>query len=605
MFRKKIVRLQLVHKKYRAIDVLKLSYEVAPGIVTTQFFLSLMQSILTTAVMVMVTSLFIDTALHIFAGYSYSQAIYMPFTLLLLLTFFSSLYSEMRGLLSSKIKYAVRLSMQPALLEVEGSLAYEHLENLENNELRHAVNTYLEESFEAGLSAYVTLIGAATAIVTILGVIWVHAWWAVLVFGVFFAVIVAISKWAGKSNYEAEIEASKHYRYFDYYTEGMLTNREVVEERTLFAYAQEIIKRYRILFDRTAKRQIALRLKVYASTGIVGVLIILLSFVMAIPLVNPVLNGYMSVGQFMGVLVALSALASSLGSQVSSALQNIEIANEYMKDLTKFTGLSRCEGAKRLPDSGLFILEKLEFRNVYFTYPQGDNPVLNGLSFIMEGGKHYAFVGVNGAGKSTIIKLLQGLYDSYTGEILVNGKELRTYGVHRLKSLSAVAYQQFARYQVSFQDNIKLGSIAQEMDIETLKTVLLQTGLKETVDRLPNGLLTKLGRIYGEGEELSGGQWQRINIARTLVNMAPLKILDEPTSALDPIAESELYRDFESLMGDKTIIFISHRLASAKLASTIFVIDDGQIVETGNHQELMGYGGLYCKMFETQRGWYA
>jgi ATP-binding cassette subfamily B protein len=250
---------------------------------------------------------------------------------------------------------------------------------------------------------------------------------------------------------------------------------------------------------------------------------------------------------------------------------------------------------------------RIEFKDVCFSYPGTEKPVLNGVSFVIEYGKHYSFVGVNGAGKTTITKLLTGLYTNYEGEILIDDRELRTLTQGELKALSSVIYQDFARYFLTLYENI---AIALPHDEESEKRSRVEkavalVGLEETAGKLKNGLDTPLGKIHPDGVDISGGEWQRAAMARSVVSHAPLRILDEPTAALDPVNESQVYRRFEQISQGQTTIFISHRLGSTKLADTIYVLAGGKIEETGSHAELMAHNGLYAEMYNSQAEWYA
>ncbi|MDO5717079.1 MAG: ATP-binding cassette domain-containing protein [Tissierellia bacterium] len=223
----------------------------------------------------------------------------------------------------------------------------------------------------------------------------------------------------------------------------------------------------------------------------------------------------------------------------------------------------------------------------------------------MEKGKHYAFVGSNGAGKSTIIKMLTGQYTDYEGQILIDGKDIQTLSQSQLKSLFSVIYQDFSQYEISLKDNILLGDLAKTHRDEEVTGALTQAGLRELVEELPNGIETTLGRIDHSGMDVSGGQWQKIVFARSIMSPAPIKILDEPTAALDPLSENRLYLQYKEIMKGKTTIFISHRLASTKLADKIFVIDNGVIVQRGQYEELVTREGIYRDMFEEQSRWYS
>jgi len=356
-----------------------------------------------------------------------------------------------------------------------------------------------------------------------------------------------------------------------------------------------------------------------------SMILALIALLIAITLLSPTITGALSAGMFMGIMSAVFGMVQQLGWQMSGSLENMSKVREYMKDLTKFVGLqsgfqgganparvsnlSPSQGLRPsdnlcAPNSEPIELKSLEFRNVSFKYPTGDNFVLEGLSFTLETGKHYAFVGRNGAGKTTITKLLTGLYTEYEGEILINGKELREYTAGAIKAMFSVVYQDFAKYFIPLKDNITLGDTAAVIADEEVNGIAVQAGLSEMIAELKDGIDTPLGKILEGGQDISGGQWQRVAIARSLISRATVKILDEPTAALDPISESRVYSEFENLMSGKTTIFISHRLGSTKLADEILVIDGGKITERGTHDELMDENGDYAEMFEAQVQWY-
>jgi ATP-binding cassette subfamily B protein len=221
----------------------------------------------------------------------------------------------------------------------------------------------------------------------------------------------------------------------------------------------------------------------------------------------------------------------------------------------------------------------------------------------IESGKHYSFVGVNGAGKTTLTKLITRLYDNYTGEILLNGKPLRDFRAEEIKACFCALFQDFARYDLTVGQNTALGKINGATDSEINNAIKL-AGFEKTLEKLKDGKETLLGKTHAESIDISGGEWQRLAFSRAIISPAPVKILDEPTAALDPMAEKQVYEQMESISRGNTTIFISHRLASAKLADIIFVLDGGKIAEQGNHAELIAKRGLYAEMFESQQSWY-
>lgn len=191
--------------------------------------------------------------------------------------------------------------------------------------------------------------------------------------------------------------------------------------------------------------------------------------------------------------------------------------------------------------------------------------------------------------------------------IYLNGKSISEFNQSKLKAFFALVYQDFAKYYIKLSDNISIGNVNEmykENAVSEIQKAAERTRLSALIEKLPQGMDTPLGKIKEGGQDVSGGEWQRIAMARALINPAPLLILDEPTAALDPISESRVYEEFEQISRDKTTIFISHRLGSTKLADEIFVIGDGHVIEKGTHEQLMEIDGVYAGMYENQRSWY-
>lgn len=243
-------------------------------------------------------------------------------------------------------------------------------------------------------------------------------------------------------------------------------------------------------------------------------------------------------------------------------------------------------------------IESIEFRNVSFSYQ--DKEVIRNLSFELRGGKTYALVGHNGAGKSTIIKLLLRFYDPTSGEIFLNGRNIKEYELQKYRALFAGAFQDYQIFSMSVMENVMMRRCTPEDEAEVIRALKL-AGVYEKVQSLPRGLHTILTREFAEdGAVLSGGEYQKIVVARAFVQKRPVKIFDEPSSALDPIAE---YKLFESILQDgqdKTMLFISHRLSSVQNADWVFMLENGTIIEQGSHKKLMQNRGAYADMYEKQ-----
>ncbi len=244
------------------------------------------------------------------------------------------------------------------------------------------------------------------------------------------------------------------------------------------------------------------------------------------------------------------------------------------------------------------VIESIEFRQVSFSYK--DEAVIHNLSFCLEGGKSYALVGHNGAGKSTIIKLLMRFYDPVEGEILLNGRNIKEYELKKYRALFATAFQDYQIFSMSVMENVLMRRGAKE-DEEEVVRALKMADVYDKVASLPKGIHTVLTKEFEkEGAVLSGGEYQKIVVARAFVKETPFKIFDEPSSALDPIAEYQLFKSILKSSKKKTMLFISHRLSSVQNADKVFMLENGTMIEEGTHRELLDKQGAYADMYEKQ-----
>ena len=281
--------------------------------------------------------------------------------------------------------------------------------------------------------------------------------------------------------------------------------------------------------------------------------------------------------------------------------------NTYLKSYTELMEISNEKYEGTLPvEKRLDHEYELEFRNVSFHYPNSDRMILKNISFKLTTGKKLAIVGANGAGKTTFIKLLCRLYDPTEGEILLNGIDIRKYDYDEYISLFSIVFQDYKIFSFSVAENVAAGP---EYDSERVVECLKEAGIYERVSQMKHGIESRLLKDQQdndeEGIEISGGEKQKIALARALYRDASLVILDEPTSALDPLAEQDIYQRFNEMVSDKTAIFISHRMSSCKFCDEVVVFDEGEIVETGTHENLVANtDGVYHKMWEAQAQYY-
>ena len=244
----------------------------------------------------------------------------------------------------------------------------------------------------------------------------------------------------------------------------------------------------------------------------------------------------------------------------------------------------------------------IEFRDVSFNYPGADKPAISHLNLRIEPGKRVAVVGLNGSGKSTMIKLLCRLYDPDEGQIYLNGMDIRKYSRAAYQSILSVVFQDFNLFAFTLGQNV---AASQDVDNAQAEFCLRTSGFGEKLDDLPKGLNTPLYKYFEEdGVEISGGEAQKIALARALYRDAPFIVLDEPTAALDPIAEEEVYERFNEIAGEKAVIYISHRLASCRFCDKIAVFDHGMLVQEGTHEALVVEAGLYRELWNAQAQYY-
>lgn len=313
-----------------------------------------------------------------------------------------------------------------------------------------------------------------------------------------------------------------------------------------------------------------------------------------------VLQGKLSVADFVlyfNVIVGFSAWLNSLLGQVNT-INRLNISINRFRTFVEYPEKYRRSSGEKINDFS--VPHTIELKNVSYQYGNDGSKVINNLSLVIEPGEHLAIVGLNGAGKTTLVKLICGLIDPTEGEVLYDGKNIKELNREDVYKAFGVVFQQYSILPVTIAE-IVAENINENVDVDRVRKCLQQAGLLEKINSMKNGMDTKYDKtMWEEGIDLSGGEKQKLLLARALYKNSPIVILDEPTAALDSISEQNMYELYNGVMDSKSSIFISHRLASTRFCSCIILLENGEIIECGTHEELLSSKGKYYELFETQ-----
>jgi ATP-binding cassette, subfamily B, bacterial len=381
-------------------------------------------------------------------------------------------------------------------------------------------------------------------------------------------------------------------------------SKEAAKELKLFGLREFLTSRFRGLSTRVYEEDVALaRKKAIAGSllSAIGTAGYYSAYVFA---VWKTVMGAFSFGTLTLLANAIREASSNL-QQTFSTLSTIADQALFLTDLIAFFDMAPTIKSKpRALPAPRPILRGFEFRDVSFQYPGASRMVLDRFNFHLRPGERVALIGENGEGKTTIVKLLTRLYDPTEGQILLDGVDLREYDVEDLYREIGVIFQDFMRYEMTARENIAVGLIEQLDNLKAVKQSAQKSLADDVVRKLPSGYEQMLGRRFEGGVDLSGGEWQKLALARAYLRDAQVLVLDEPTSALDARSEYEVFQRFAELTEGKMALFISHRFSTVRMADRIVVLEKGRIAEEGNHETLTRMGGRYAEMFELQAASY-
>ncbi len=388
-----------------------------------------------------------------------------------------------------------------------------------------------------------------------------------------------------------------------HYLENLLAREDFVTEVKLYQLGEMLLGRYRNLFDQLYGEDRDLTLR----RGFWGYLLSLVStgaFYLAYAwIVLETVLGKISLGD-MTMYLTVFRQGQSTFSNALTSIGGMYEDNLYLSNLYDFL-------EEEVPKSwgkatiGLNSQDGIRFENVSFTYPGSSKPALRNISLHLKPREKLAIVGENGSGKTTLIKLLTRLYTPDSGRIFLDGLDLQEWDVDVLRRRIGVIFQNFVRYQFTVGENIGVGDV-EHLENKTRWQTAAQKGMSQSfIDQLPQSFQTQLGRWFKGGQELSGGQWQKIALSRAFMrSQADILVLDEPTSAIDAQAEFEIFNHFRAITQNQMVLLISHRFSTVRMADKILVIENGEVIEQGTHEELLQLGGRYAKLFLLQAAGY-
>jgi len=580
--------------------VLRLVWEASPPLVIGLALFTLIGGF-TPLATVIIARLLIDGALTAIRHGTIAP-IWLPVGLQLAVSLLNGFSNTINSLLQSLLQDRVSNHIQLMILRKANTL---DLSFFENPEFYDKLNHASEQAVNKPLAMISQTFGLGRTLITLLsmlGLILHLAWWLAIV-----ALIVPIPSFIASSRYGLRnywmMRWQSPEKRQQRYVNNVMTTDDFNKEIKLFNLGDFFIRRYQFLAKKFYEENKDLQIGRNLSNFLWSALSIAANSGIYLYVALQAIEGIITLGALSQYTMAVNQAGQNFQG-VLDGISNMYENNLFVNTLFEFLEYEPKIVSPEHPvpietpvtTKGLDI----EFRNVSFTYADKEEPALKNVSFRVHSGEAIALVGRNGAGKTTLVKLLTRLYDPDEGEILIAGRNIKEYDLQELRGHIGVIFQDYVKYSMKASENIGVGRVVDVENFELIDAAAHKSGANTVIERLEEGYDSMLGRWFDKGVQLSGGEWQKVALARAFMRDARILILDEPTSALDAQAEYDIFTRFRYLTEGKTAIFISHRFSTVRLADRIFVIENGTVIENGSHQELIALDGRYAQLFNLQ-----